>query len=125
VWNAEQKSAFQTLKDKLSNACILGYYDISAKTKVIADASPVGLRAVLIQVQGTEENTRVICYASGNLSDVERRYSQAEKEALALVWGCERFHMYLYGIHFELLTDHKALEFIFSPKFKSCTRIER
>lgn len=40
------------------------------------------------------------------MTDVERRYSEAEKEALAIVWACERFHVYLYGIEFELCVDH-------------------
>ena len=56
---------------------------------------------------------------------MERRYSQTEKEALALVWACEKFHMYLYGKEFELLTDHKPLQFIFSPRSKVCARVER
>ena len=50
---------------------------------------------------------RVISYASRNLTDVERRYSQTEKEGLALVWACERFKLYVYGREFELETDHK------------------
>ncbi|XP_014678136.1 PREDICTED: uncharacterized protein K02A2.6-like [Priapulus caudatus] len=50
-----------------------------------------------------------VSYASRSLTDVERRYSQTE-EALALVGACERFHAYLYGIEFEMLTDHKPLE---------------
>ena len=41
------------------------------------------------------------------------------------MWSCERFHVYLYGADFDLLTDHKALEFIFSPRSKSNARIER
>ena len=49
----------------------------------------------------------VISYASKGLSDVERRYSQTEKEALGIVWVCERFHVYLYGVDFERWTDHK------------------
>ena len=60
-----------------------------------------------------------------SLSNVEHRYSQTEKEALAIVWSCERFHAYLYGTEFELVTDHKPLECIFSPKCKTCARIER
>ena len=59
------------------------------------------------------------------MSDTERRYSQTEKEALAILWACERFHAYLYGAEFELMTDHKPLECIFSPKSKTCARIER
>jgi len=33
--------------------------------------------------------------------------------------------MCLYGADFELMTDHKPLECIFSPTSKTCTRIER
>ena len=85
----------------------LVYFDVNAKTQVIADASPVGFGAVLVQKQG--EDYKIICYASRSLSDIERRYSQAQKEALGLVWACERFHVFLFGKAFELLTDHKPL----------------
>ena len=123
VWGDNQRTAFEKLKTLLSQADTLGYYDINAPTQVIADASPVGLGGVLVQKQG--EEFRVISYASRSLSDVECRYSQTEKEALALVWVCERFHPYLYGVKFELLTDHKPLEFIYSPRSKPSARIER
>ena len=66
-----------------------------------------------------------MCYASRTLTDVERRYSQTEKEALALVWSCERFHQYLLGRKFALITDHKPLEIIYSTKSKPSARIER
>lgn len=59
------------------------------------------------------------------MTDVEQRYSQTEKEALAVVWACERFHIYLYGKPFTLYTDHKPLEIIYSPKSKPPPRIER
>ena len=119
----EQKNAFNELKRRLSNADNLGYFDKDAKTLIIADASPVGLGAILIQEQ--QGRKRVISYASKSLSAVERRYSQTEKEALAVVWACERFHVYLYGIEFTLYTDHKPLETIYSSRSKPCARIER
>ena len=123
TWGDEQQKSFDQLKSLLASADVLGYYDVEAETQVIADASPVGLGAVLVQRYNDEY--RVICYASRSLSDVERRYSQTEKEALALVWACERFHSYLYGTKFKLLTDHKPLEFIYSPRSKPSARIER
>ncbi|KAJ6648539.1 Retrovirus-related Pol polyprotein [Pseudolycoriella hygida] len=83
----------------------------------------VGLGAVLIQLN--DKGPRVISYASKSLSDTEKRYCQTEKEALALVWSVERFHFYLYGRNFELITDHKPLEVIFAPVSKPCARIER
>ena len=92
----------------------LGYFDSAATTRVITDASPVGLGAILLQEQNGEE--RVICFASRSLTDVEKHYLQTEKEALGTVWACERLHMYLYGPDFEILTDHKPLQFIYSKK---------
>ena len=89
-WSEKEQTAFDQLKEALSRAETLAYFDKMAPTKVIADAGPVGLGAVLIQEQKGEQ--RVISYASRSLTDVERRYSQTKKEALALVWACERFH---------------------------------
>ena len=59
------------------------------------------------------------------LSKVEQRFSQTEKEALGVVFGCEKFHIYLIGIEFELHTDHKPSEVIYHPKAKPSARIER
>ena len=118
-----QKTAFQKLKTAMSEAKTLSYFDPKATTRLITDASPVGLGAVLIQIQ--DEKPAVIAYASKSLTPVERRYSQTEKEALGIVWACERFHQYIYGIRFELLTDHKPLETIYGKRSKPCARIER
>ena len=74
----------------------------------------------MVQQQG--EELRVISYPSHSLS--ERRYSQTEKETLVIVWACERFHAYLYGAEFELMTVHKPLECIFSHKYKTCAWID-
>lgn len=119
----EQKQAFEALKEGLAKAGTLAYFNKDAPTKIIADASPVGLGAVLIQ---TQDGLNVpICYVSRGLTDCERRYSQTEKEALGLVWACERLHPYVYGRQFDLITDHKPLESIYSPRSKPCARIER
>ena len=123
VFGKEQKRAFAELKTRLGQAETLAYFDIDAKTRVITDASPVGLGAILSQEHDGEY--KVVSYASRSLTAVETRYSQTEKEALAIVWACERFNVYLYGLEFELCTDHKPLETIYSPKSKPCARIER
>ena len=102
----------------------MAFYDKDAPTEVVTDASPVGLGAILVQEkQGVK---RAVAIASRSLSDVERRYSQTEKEALAVVWACERFHLYLSGLQsFELVTDCKALEAIYGPRSKPSARVER
>ena len=122
-WGHAQKRAFNCLKRALANADTLAYFDKDAETQVICDASPVGIGAVLVQKQNGE--SRAVSYASKSLTSVERRYSQTEKEALAIVWACERFNLYLYGIKFELLTDHKPLTYIYSERSKPSARIER
>ena len=107
----------------MSDHKTLGFFDVGAHTSVIADASPIGVGAVLVQKQ--DGVNRVIYYANRSLSSVERRYSQTEKESLALVWACERFQSYLLGVDFDLITDHKPLMNIYSTRSKPSARIER
>ena len=68
----------------------------------------------------------MIAYASRALTDTEMRYSQTEKEALAIVWGVEHFQLYVCGHEFVLVTDHKPLETIYGSRTsKTSARIER
>ena len=117
----EQEEAFTSLKTDLTNAVTLAYFDQKAETRIVADAGLVALGAVLIQCQNGQD--RVISYASRTLSDVDRRYPQTEKEALGLVWACERFHQYVYSIDFQLDTDHRPLAFIYSARSKPSARM--
>ena len=123
-WDTPQRDAFDALKRRLSQQRTLAYFQQDAETELVVDASPVGLGAVLMQRQ-TDGLFQPVEYASRSLTDVEQRYSQTEREALAVVWGCERFRMYLYGIDFVLVTDHKPLEVMFSPSSKPPARVER
>ena len=91
----------------MTNASTLAFFRNECETCIIADASPVGLGAVLTQLQ--DGLWKVIVHASRSLSNVERRYSQTEKEALGIVCACERFNLYMFGKDFELETDHKPL----------------
>lgn len=52
---------------------------------------------------------RPVGYASRTLTSAEQNYSQLESEGLACVFGIKRFHSYLFGHHFKLVTDHKPL----------------
>ena len=123
-WTEIHHNAFTELKDALIAAPMMGYFDISKSTTITVDASPVGISAIL--AQGTDSDYKVIAYASRALTDVEKRYSQTEKEALSIVWGIEHFHLYLYGKEFTLITDHKPLEIIYgTPTSKPSARIER
>lgn len=80
----------EAIKEKLTKAPTLAFFDARKDTVLWVDASPVGLGAVL-QKYGKSGEARVVAYASRSLSEVERRYSQLEREALAIAWGCKRF----------------------------------
>ena len=95
MWEDAQQKSFQKLKDLLTRVETLTYFKNKRRTRIVADAGPTGIGAVLTQLQGGL--WRVISYASRNLTDVERRYSKTEKEGLALVWACKRFKLYVFG----------------------------
>lgn len=97
VWNETHQNAFKQLTEALSSSPCMAYFTKSKDTYVTVDASPVGISAILSQKSKGREDEKIIAYASRALTDVETRYSQTEKEALAIVWGVEHFHLYLYG----------------------------
>ena len=129
TWTDDQQSSFLNIKEAIMSSHVMAYFDPCKDTEIIADASPVGLGALLCQKEKLRDGTEkisAIAYASKALTDVEQRYSQIENEALALVWACEKFHVYIYGKSFTLVTDHKPLEFLFNkPGSRSQARIER
>ena len=123
-WGKEENKAFEALKSQLAEASMMAFYEKNAPTEVVTDASPVELRAILVQEQ--QGVKRAVAFASRSLSEVGRCYSQTEKEALAVVWGCERFSLYLLGLEsFQFVTECKALEVIYGPKSKPSARVER
>ena len=84
------------------------YFSPYKETKFLVDASPVGIAGILVQ------DDQPIAYGSRALSDVESRYSQTEREALAVVWACEHFDIYVRGSSCTVVTDHKPLMHIWS-----------
>ena len=85
IWGEEQDKSFQELKRQIPSAPVLAYFDKRAHTQIIADASSVGLGAVLIQERNGDR--RAVCYASRTLSNVERLYSQTRERGIGLSLG--------------------------------------
>ena len=114
-WSKECQQAFQAAKEKLISAPVLTHYDVNLPIHLAGDASQYGVGAVISHTM-PDGFERPIAWASRTLSSSEKRYSQVEKEALALVFGVKKFHQYLYGRQFTLVTDHKPLTAILGPK---------
>ena len=111
-WSTEQDKAYKDAKHLLTTSEVLTHFDGSKPLCIACDASPYGVGAVLSHVDGDKEQP--IAYASRSLSAAERKYSQLDKEALAIVFGITRFHQFVYGRHFTLYSDHKPLIHIFN-----------
>ena len=113
IWTEHQQEAFDTLIQQLTNPPILAYADYKLPFKLNTDASLSGLGAVLYQNQGGVD--RVVAYASRSLKVSERNYPAHKLEFLALKWSItEKFHDYLYGATFEVLTDNNPLTYVFT-----------
>ena len=107
VWD-NSNTCLQKIKRLLQKALLrpLRCYDRSKLVTLQCDASLKGLGACIIQ------DGKLIAFASNSLMDTETRYANIERELLAIIYGCEKFHMYLYGRTFIVEMDHKPLEMI-------------
>ena len=114
LWGPMQKSAFNAVKQEISSDTVLAHYDPNKESLISADSSSFGLGGLLRQKHG--ETWKPVAFASRSLSDIECRYAQIEKEALAVTWACEKFANYLIGTSFHIEIDHKPLVSLLSTK---------
>ncbi len=109
LYTQEDTQAFEAIRKAVSTTSVLATFDASLPVQLHVDASGTGLGAVLCQIH-PNNTPRVVAYASRLLSPVEKRYTNTERELLAIEWSvCERFRIQLTGLKFEVHTDHSAL----------------
>ena len=77
------------------------------RSHLTCDASSHGLGAACLQ------DGKPVAYASRALSATQMKYAQIEKDMLAVVFACNKFHDYIYGWQVTIETDHKPLETLF------------
>ena len=115
LWTDKCQAAFLRTKQLLTSARVLTHCDVNLPIRLECDASSVGLGAV-ISHEMPDGTHRPVAYASRTLSKSKRNYAQIEKEALALVFGVNKFHDFLYAHPFTLVTDQKPLLAILGPR---------
>ena len=120
-WGKEEDEAYEKIKKTLISGPLLKFYDKTKPILISVDASMKGLGAAAIQDNG------VIAYASRALTPTEQRYAQIEKEMLAVVFGCLKFHKLIYGkSNVTIESDHKPLEsLVKKPIHASPMRIQK
>ena len=85
-WTSREQNSFEALQNALWSDAVVGYYEIGRETKLKVDAGPNGLGLIFLQKKEGDQWQPVEC-ASRSLTETEKRYSQLEKEALAIRWA--------------------------------------
>ncbi|KAL4134764.1 hypothetical protein QTP88_006479 [Uroleucon formosanum] len=113
-WSDLCQEAFEKLKSTLTQEPLLQYPDFTKAFNLTCDASNFAIGCVLSQ--GPIGQDAPIAYASRNLNKAEQNYNTTEKELCAIVWGVKQFRPYLLGQKFTIITDHRALTWLFNIK---------
>ena len=102
-WTELHTKTLDKLKIIMSKAPVLAPFVSELEATIQTDASKDGIGSVLLQ------SGRPVAYSSRSLTDTEKEYAQIEKEMLAIVHAIKKFHLYIYGRRFTVMTDHKPL----------------
>ena len=108
-WTDECQRAFQSLIDELTSEPLVQPYSLDKEVTLTTDASEKTIGAVLTQ------NDHPVFYISRNLTSAKQKYSNIEREALAVVFTVTRLRQFLLGRKITLRTDHKPLQYILNP----------
>ncbi|CAB0017172.1 unnamed protein product [Nesidiocoris tenuis] len=111
-WTQEHENTFSEIKNILSSDNTLVHYDPEKPLVLAADASETGVGAVLLH-RYPNNDEKPIAYASRIYTASERNYASIDREALAIVFGIQKFSSYLLGKKFVLKSDHKPLIYLF------------
>ncbi|WMV28793.1 hypothetical protein MTR67_022178 [Solanum verrucosum] len=109
-WSEACEKSFQEMKNRLITAPVLTLPEATQGFVVYCDTSRVGLGCVLIQ------NGKVIAYASKQLKVHEKNYPTYDLELAAVVFALKIWRHYLYGVHVDVYTDHKSLQYVLTQK---------
>jgi hypothetical protein len=116
VWSADGKyqAAFDLFKKVLSKAPTVEFPKADVLIQVATDASQCGIGAVAFQ--DYDGSRHYLMFVSKALRKAQLNYSATKRELLAIVFCLQRMRQLLYGIHFRLHTDHRALTFVFTTE---------
>ena len=113
-WTSKRQEDFETIKKDLASPnLVLQFPNFNKKFYFNTDASNFAIGSVLSQ-ENNESERQPVAYASRTLNKAELNYSTIEKELLTIIWSCKHFRPYLYGRKFEILSDHRPLQWLFN-----------
>lgn len=110
VFGKEQKAAFEILKKKLCEDPVLRIYRDDAETQLHTDASKAGFGAILMQKDANDDKFHPVYYMSVKANRYEENMDSFMLEVLAIVKALKKFHSYLIGRKFKIVTDCSAFK---------------
>ena len=113
AWESEQQSAFESIKHAIMSLPVLAYFDKTKKRTIQCNDFKKGLGAVLLQ------ESKPVMYVSRALTETEQRYSNIERELLAIVFALERLNHYTFGRTITVQSDHQPLQSIWKKSIVS------
>ena len=120
AWDSEQQNAFEAIKQVIMTLPVLTYFDKTKKHTIQCHASKKGLGAVL------QQESKPVMYMSRALTETEQRYSNIERELLAIVFALERLNHYTFGRTITVQSDHQPLQSIWKKSIASASpRLQR
>jgi hypothetical protein len=116
LWSPRCEQAFRDLKSVLISTPVLRGFDPSLRTAVHVDGSQSGVGAVLLQWEEGQQDPRPVCFLSRKLQGAQFQYDAHNVEALAIQIALQEWRTLLYGVPFEIYSDHRSLHYLFSQK---------
>lgn len=113
-WKQLQQESFELMKSSITKNNVLRVFNPKHQTLLETDSSGYGVAAVLMQRQGISCDWHPVEFASRTLNAAEKSYSNIEREALSVVFGCKKFRHYLLGNKFVIRNDQKPLNKLFA-----------
>ena len=114
VWTQQAEGAFIRIRNDLANAALLAHPDATAETRLVTDASDLGMGASLEQL--LDSVWKPLAFFSRRFSQAQRNYSAYDRELTAIYEAIRYFRHFLEGRDFKVVTDHKPLTFAFMQR---------
>jgi hypothetical protein len=120
IWSPDCQAAMNALKQALTSAPVLRYYNPTLRTRVETDASDEVVAGVMSQQDPESMEWHPIAFYSTSMNPAEQNYEIHDKEMLAIIRAFQEWRPELEGLQrvgpFEVITDHRALEYFMTSK---------